>query len=998
MATIIEILERLTSWSSDWKHPAWKQYVLTGDQKLLKQLPDMSRWYGVDSDFLAALHLPKALDEPSRRALEAFYAARLENALGQWLGKTLAVNDESVDEYEPGCQFLKELGCSPLTIAYLTAVHVRPLLRNDRRVTSAGALLCKLKAGDLLTLVDRYAKEHQYNVAEIAPVLAAHASATLSEVLQQRLEKKFLLGLRTPFWKAVLEQDRSCFEPLAAKAFQCYEDSWECFQIGRELAGLDLDKYGPAVEQRALKYLKTGIGTSNAEHQGWANESAIWLLMHAVHRNLVALQEFLAADPDPDGWNALWREEPKATVVDCAAKALQRDAIPLFEACFQTEQPLVQFRALQNWTSFKNPTDNDRIIELFRVAIASKDSVTVPKILRFFWDWNASAVEADVWNLLGHKSRAVREIAASLLAKLGEARIGKAKELWAAKRADTRIATISWLKAVGTAKAIAELKLRLEVEEDDNVRDALLLAIEKLAGPNAKPDLAELEKRIKKTLAQLEQSPVKWLDPKKLPLPKLKDGKKLDANRLLYLLYRQSRVKEMRADIEAKPLYAMLDRATSGDLALAVVQAFFGSKMDAEDRWTMAFAAVVGDDRLVPLLVRQIRTWADASRGKLAEYAVGALALLGTDSALLAVDAMAIRYRAKNKNIGKAAAEAFAEAAQARGLTPEELGDVVVPWLGFEPGQPRILDAGKAKVEVRITDDFKFAFRDPTTNKKIAKLPDSVPATVKNEFKELSATLKEATKSQLLRMETLMVRQFRWTVKRWRELYLQHPLLQPFAHRLIWGCYDAKGKLSATFRALEDHTLTDSGDEAVELPAQGNVGVVHPLELAADLRQGWLKHLADYNIVPPFAQLERTVVTVKPEQKDLKYGGDVVGTELNAMTFKGRAERLGWARGSVVDAGGINEYLKTFPTAGVDVFIYLEGMYIGVGMDDSIKLDKFFFVKHGSVKIGSYEYDEPSEASDPRLVPFGEVPAIAFSEAMGDLAKIAGKQAEPETE
>lgn len=714
----------------------------------------------------------------------------------------------------------------------------------------------------------------------------------------------------------------------------------------------------------------------------------MWLLAHAAQQNLSALKDLFAADPDPNNWGSLSREQGKAMVVDCAAKALQRDAIPLFEACFETEQPLVQLHALQHWTSFKNPADNDRLIELFRLAVASKDSVTVPKILKFFWDWNASAVEADVWNLLGHKSRAVREIAASLLAKLGEARIGKAKELWTAKRADTRIATISWLKAVGTSKAIAELKLRLEVEEDDNVRDALLLAIEKLAGPNAKPDLVELEKRIKKTLAHLDKLPVWWLLPAELPLPKLRDGKKLDVNRLRYLLYRQSRVREMRADIEAKPLYAMLDRATSGDLALAVVQGFFSTKMDAEDRWIMAFAALVGDDRLVPLLVRQIRTWADASRGKLAEYAVGALALLGTDSALLAVDAMAIRYRAKNKNIGKAAAEA----AQARGLTPEELGDVVVPWLGFAPGQPRLVDAGKAKIEVRITDDFKFAFRDPTTNKKIAKLPDSVPASVKNEFKELSATLKEATKSQLLRMETLMVRQFRWTAKRWRELYLQHPLLLPFAHRLVWGCYDTKGNLTTSFRTLEDRTLTDSSDEPVELPAQGNIGVVHPLELPANSRQAWLKHLADYNIAPPFAQLERPVITVKPEQKDLKYGSDVVGTELNAMTFKGRAERLGWARGSVVDAGGVHEYLKTFPTAGVDVFIYLEGMYIGVGMDDSITLDKFFFVKHGSVKIGSYEYDEPSEASDPRLVSFGEVPAIAFSEAMGDLTKIVGKQ------
>ena len=41
--------------------------------------------------------------------------------------------------------------------------------------------------------------------------------------------------------------------------------------------------------------------------------------------------------------------------------------------------------------------------------------------------------------------------------------------------------------------------------------------------------------------------------------------------------------------------------------------------------------------------------------------------------------------------------------------------------------------------------------------------------------------------------------------------------------------------------------------------------------------------------------------------------------------------------------------------------------------------------------------DESGDEKDERLVPFGEVPAIKFSEAMGDLAKIAGKQSEPES-
>ena len=374
----------------------------------------------------------------------------------------------------------------------------------------------------------------------------------------------------------------------------------------------------------------------------------------------------------------------------------------------------------------------------------------------------------------------------------------------------------------------------------------------------------------------------------------------------------------MRADIEARPLFAQLDRSSSGDLALAVLQAFLASRADAEDRWTMGFAALVGDDRLVPVLSRQIKEWAESMRGKLAEYAVQALALLGTDAALLAVDAMAIRYRSKNKNIGKAASDAFAEAAQARGLTVEELGDLVVPWLGFEAGKPRILDAGKAKIEARITDDFKFAFRDLATNKKVAKLPDSVSPDVKSEFKELSAGLKEAVKSQLLRMETLMVRQFRWPAARWQELYLQHPLLLPFAQRLVWAAYEKDGKLAGTFRALEDRSLTTAADENYSLPSESQAGIVHPLELAPEARQAWLKHLADYDVVPPFAQLERPVVTVKPEQASTKFGVEVAGTELNAMTFKGRAERLGWTRGSVCDAGGINFYLKRFPAAGVD--------------------------------------------------------------------------------
>ena len=192
--------------------------------------------------------------------------------------------------------------------------------------------------------------------------------------------------------------------------------------------------------------------------------------------------------------------------------------------------------------------------------------------------------------------------------------------------------------------------------------------------------------------------------------------------------------------------------------------------------------------------------------------------------------------------------------------------------------------------------------------------------------------------------------------------------------------------------------LRATGDLHADTDAEPAGRLVVELSLTHGVRQTWLEHLADYDVVPPFAQLERPVVTVKPEHRATRFGNELAGTDLNAMTFKGRAERLGWARGSVCDAGCINFYLKSFPAAGVDVFVETEGMYVGIDMYSNIKLGKVFFVRHASVQIASYVYDEPGDANDSRLVSYGEVPAIAFSEAMGDLAKISGKSEEQKSE
>jgi hypothetical protein len=309
------------------------------------------------------------------------------------------------------------------------------------------------------------------------------------------------------------------------------------------------------------------------------------------------------------------------------------------------------------------------------------------------------------------------------------------------------------------------------------------------------------------------------------------------------------------------------------------------------------------------------------------------------------------------------------------------------------PGEERIVEAGKQRISVTIGNDFKLHFSDLDKNKRVASLPKSASKEVAEEMKDLAAMLRESAKAQVLRLEGLLVRQRRWSTERWQELILRHPLLRPFGVRLAWGHYDAQGVLTATFRVLEDGTLTTPQDEEYRLPQTGTVGIVHPLELDQATIEIWRQHLADHETDPPFPQFERPVIVAANADRGRRVYTGVQGTNLNAMTFKGRAERIGWRRGSVVDGGGVTSYRKTFLAANVDVILYLDGLFMGAGMDDQVSLEIACFVRAGSVKMGGYVYDDPGP-DDPRLIPFGEVPPIVYSEAMGDLLTIAGKGTE----
>lgn len=987
-----------------------QKYLSTGDAKLLARLLTLGEREMNSLCFVAkAVARPDKWGDADLRLIDFFIRrCALFNGkdkgepMGECSDWPLARSLERHLEVEkPGDDFCGVLHAKVLAQGVAesrwllwVARHLEPRAVNGR-LTSAGRYLATQPAAKLVTVMPalRYhSTDHVF-----MPAFAAESPQTLAAVMDALIRRKKVDELPRGGWLAALEQDPKLFESQVAAAFGTMRDEEE-----KSLLAKGLEKHFPGKYRKQTIKAASSIGAAlGGEKQAAA---ACWLVEQQGDDAVPAITDYIAK------WNLKnpLIQDWKVEVLQATAKLLGRKLKPALEAAIQKDMAELRHGALELWIGFRDSADDSALEEQLINELSADDSKLLLQFIPLAVTWNAARIAPRLWALMEHKSKPVREAAAQALSKLGDEAVPKAVELLAARKADTRKAAVALLIAVATDRAQQALRDHLMVESAEDVRDLIQKTLVKGAGkPQTATKLApstqaqipkvsmvdqkQVEAAIASAAPKIKSAPAVWINELALPAIYFADGTPLNKDAVRYLLYRQSREKEIVADTEAALLYAVIDRKRSGDFALAVLNGYLGSQLDAKDRWALAVAGMLGDDRVVSILIRRIAEWAEAARGKLAEYAVQALALLASDAALLAVDAMAIRYRTKFKNIGKAASHAFAAAADARGISPAELGDRVLPWLGFEAGKPRVLEFGSNRVEVSIGLDFKLAWRDLVKGKSAKSLPASAPDEVKAEMKELSAGLKEAAKAQLLRMENLMVQQHRWPATRWAELFLQHPLVFPFAARLVWGAFGADGKLIATFRALEDRSLTNANDEAFTPPATGHVGIVHPLELTTDQRQGWLKHLADYNVIPPFAQLERPVVTLKLGQEQTRVSNEFDKIELNAMTFKGRAERLGWSRGSVVDAGGINYYHKQFPAAGVDVFIGLEGMYVGIDMYSDVTLGSVMFVKHRSVQIGSYTYDEPSGEKDERLVPFGNVPAIAFSEAIGDLAKISGK-------
>lgn len=593
-----------------------------------------------------------------------------------------------------------------------------------------------------------------------------------------------------------------------------------------------------------------------------------------------------------------------------------------------------------------------------------------------------------LWSLAGNKSKPLRALVSGLLAEKDPEAETKAVELLSSKSADIRQSAALILTRFSSSTANNAILGVLHKESNDNARDILL---QSLAGTlPAQADKVFIENMVNaaKERGKLNKAVEVWLDESLLPPLLDLSGNELNKDYIRFLLYRMSRVKEMRSDIEAKYIIQLIDKEKSASFALELIKHFIDKEAKPEHKWLMALAALLGNDTVVDKIRVTTNKWMEENRYKMAEHGVGALAIQGSDKALRWVEWYSRKYKSKKANVGAAALAALETAAEELGITIHELGDKVVPDFGFD-GLFKHFTVDNEEYRAFIDSNFKIAFFNEN-NKKLKALPASASAELKEEFKSIAKEVRDIVRSQSSRLEYYLIIQRRWKLEQWQQFFLNNPVMFIYATKLLWGAYDQQGKLLQTFLCTEDTSLVDvNGDEII--PEDGShIGIVHPSQLDAEQLQQWKKQFFDLSIESIFPQLDRQL----PDMKDIDLSKTIVnkynGKQMVTGSIKSTLERFGWHKGPTGDGGMLDSFMLLNSEENIEAVLELEGVGVGYGWGTEEKTGRLYVLDKS--KFGKKWYHSPQNDDDDRLVKLKDLPPIFRNEMLAALEQIRVKE------
>ncbi len=338
-----------------------------------------------------------------------------------------------------------------------------------------------------------------------------------------------------------------------------------------------------------------------------------------------------------------------------------------------------------------------------------------------------------------------------------------------------------------------------------------------------------------------------WASAAQLP-PMIVGERRLNEEQLDSVLQRLVATSITDKDELLALLRANVDKNVRDEFAWKLFQHWQDDGCPNKEKWAMGALGHLGDDGCVLKLTPMIRVWPGESQHARAVFGLECLRAIGSGVALMQLSGIA--QKLKFKGLKTRAAEFVDQIAKEKGMTRHELEDRIVPDCGLDEHGKREFSFGPRSFSFVLGGDLKAMVRDESGKvrtdlpKPSAKDDAAVADASMAEWKLMKKQIKEVATIQSSRLENAMVTGRRWSQEDFHMLVVRHPLMTHLAQKLIWATFDAKGKLSSTFRITEEKDFANVSDETHQLPAEHVVGLVHPLEMNEEERSTWGEVLA----------------------------------------------------------------------------------------------------------------------------------------------------------
>lgn len=348
----------------------------------------------------------------------------------------------------------------------------------------------------------------------------------------------------------------------------------------------------------------------------------------------------------------------------------------------------------------------------------------------------------------------------------------------------------------------------------------------------------------------------------------------------------------------------------------------------------------------------------------------------------------------------KAIEKALDKAAEAAGVSRDEIEELGTPAFGFEDGVLREM-FGDAVGELHV-DGNKVLARWINEKGKAVKSP---PAAVKRDFKEQLKDFKQFGKDAegvLLagreRLDTLFLSGKTWPLSDWRERYLDHGLLCTLVRRLIWLIDDVPVM-------FDGDRATDVHGEAVTLTDSSSVRLWHPVEREQDEVLAWRERVEGRQITQPFKQAHREVyLLTDAEMNTGVYSNRYAAHVIKQHQFNALCGARRWRNSLrlMVD----DEYPPAsleLPAWNLRAEFWVEGIGDNYGTDTTesgtylyLATDQVRFYSLGSAENtahaggGGYTWGRWHGETEPEPVPLDQIPPLVLSEVMRDVDLFVG--------